>query len=148
MTHVVINFDELTSDTPVTNQYATHALFTTDSVPATADAAVEVGQSEPNFLIAGSAFDTMHPLYVDFTTPVSNLRFNALAIEDTGTIATVRVLSGTNLLGTVDVQGKGTDRTPVPVDVSAYDGVTRIEVVDITDLYGIDYDDFAFDAAQ
>ena len=50
-----------------------------------------------------------------------------------------------DLAGTENLIGHGDSYTPVPVDLSSYSNITRIEVDDITDEYGIVYDDFAFD---
>ena len=95
---------------------------------------------------AGQYSDVHHPLYIDFRhEAVRNLKFKALSVTSTGTVAHVRVLSYGNLLATVDLVGQGNSFVPVPVALSSYADVTRIEIVDIADTYGIVYDDISFD---
>ena len=84
-------------------------------------------------------------MFVAFTRPVHGLSFHALGVTDTGTVAHIRVYKGSDLAGTENLIGQGDSYTPVPVDLSSYSNITRIEVDDITDEYGIVYDDFAFD---
>jgi hypothetical protein len=145
-TPVLINFDDLPTNTTITDQYAAHARFSSEpGVPITAEDWINDGQSPPNYLSAGSGNDVKHPLYVDFTKPVRNLKFVATGVTDRGTVAHVRVLGGSQLLSSVDLVGQGNDYQPVRIDLTALSDVTRIEVVDITDSYGIVYDDFSFD---
>lgn len=146
VSHIELRFDELPRDTVITNQYADRATFTsTAGIPITVENHIDIGQSAPNYLSAGSVSDVDHPLFVIFTHPARNLKMNALSVTDQGTVAQVRVFVGSQLAGTVDIIGKGRTFIPVPVDLSSFVNVTRIEVVNITDSYGIVYDDFSFD---
>jgi hypothetical protein len=146
MAEAVIDFDDLPQLTVVTNQYP-EATFSGD--PAFPNMVIpSTDGSQPNSIGAptngGNPFN--HPLYVDFTSPANNLRF--LQIRDdasAGTvIAQVRVFTNGNLTATVPIQSTGQTFTPGEVNLSAYQNVTRIEIVNVTDPAGILYDDFFF----
>jgi hypothetical protein len=147
--HVVINFDDLPANTEVLGQYAARLSFSSEAgIKIWAENLINIGQSAPNYLTAGGGSDVLHPLFIKFSKPVQGLKFNALSVTDTGPVARFRIFKGAELAGTVDLIGKGTSFVPVPVDLSAYSGVTRLEVVDITDRFGIAYDDFSFDVPR
>jgi hypothetical protein len=147
-TTVLIDFDDLTTDADVTTQFAEHVVFSSDA-PAVNRAVnpLDLGQSKPNFLSTwmfpteGGHAST----YLDFARPVANVRFNALGVDNDAVVAHVRVLKGKEVLGVVDIVGAGTNRVPIPVDLSAWSGITRIEIIDVKDLGGIGLDDFRFD---
>jgi len=99
-------------------------------------------------------------LYVDFSTPVNNLSFLAVAADEFGVVARVNVYTtGNVLLGTDNIIGTaGTPSTfgfgSTLVNLSAYSNVTRIEVVppigqfDLDNSYGgggLAYDNLSFD---
>ena len=149
----VINFDNLAAGTIVTNQYP---LATFSGDPAFPNQVVaSTDASQPNSIGAptpaadggdpiGNPYD--HPLYIDFTTPVDDLQF--LQMRDDAAAGTeieqVNVFQNGKQTATVPVYSNGQARTPGKVDLSAYSGITRIEIVDVTDPAGLLYDDFRF----
>ncbi len=163
----VIDFDNVPSGTDVTTQYA-GAQFTSET-GLTTIAYAYLGPSPfgaPNVLVPFNptfGFPTSVPdLYVDFTTPVNNLGFHAVAADEYGTIAQVKVYSGLTLLGIDPIIGNGPSpgnfgnaaNATTYVNLSAYSNITRIEVVPPTGLFDLDssyggggliYDDFTFD---
>lgn len=160
----VLNFDSVPSGTSATNLYP-GVIFTSEP-GLTTIAYAYLGPSpfsSANVLVPFNptfGFPTSVPdLYVDFTTPVNNLGFHAVAADEYGTIAQVKVYSGVNLLGTDPIIG--TALTPGTfgygttwVDLSLYSNITRIEIVPPTGLFDLDsayggggliYDDFTFE---
>lgn len=146
-TPVVINFDDLDSGDYVTDQYAQYAIFSSDSdcdFEVTSDASL--AESNPYYIFSyySCAEGSSAPLHVAFTKPVRNFSFKAVGVNFGNKVATVKVTHGG---GTIeqDMIGHGSYSTPVIVDLSAYEDVTRLDVVDVDDDYGLGFDDFAFD---
>jgi hypothetical protein len=143
---VTINFDDLSNKTKVTTQYATHATFSSNTgvdVIAFDPSSWPFGQSPPNFICGGS--QCTGDLFVDFAKPVRNLRFRAIGADKTGQVATLHVFQGSTAEPAQHLDGKGDDTVPVDVDLSSFTGVTRLEVVSITDPGGLGLDDLVFD---
>jgi len=140
------DFDDLAVGTVVTNQYP-GIVF---SAPAGKSNKVQPG----GYGGTGHAMGTEPinpppqnwniPFYADFAVPARDVRFVALADDDSGPIAQVNVYANGGFAGTYSVVGDGNPNTPAVANLSAYDGVTRIEV-SITDSYGLWWDDFTFD---
>lgn len=106
-----------------------------------------VGGSDPNVLTAAESVDASSfdsDIYVDFTDPVRNLTFDVLADNDAGVVAQVLVAhaGGTN---TIDVVGNANINDAVAIDLTAYTDVSRIELFNITDEFGLSVDNFVFD---
>jgi hypothetical protein len=144
--NVVIGFDDLAYDTVITNQYATHATFSSD--PGCACAARSDGGfavSKPNFLFTYySCTNGAHAsVFVDFTKPVSNLSFKAIGVETNGKAATINAITSQGIK-TSELTGHGDYNAPVTVDLSEYTGITRLEIVDVLEASGVGFDDFAF----
>jgi hypothetical protein len=149
----VINFDNLTAGTIITNQYP-QATFSGDpNYPNEAVASTDA--SQPNSIGAPTPASDggdsvgnpyIHPLYVDFTDPVDDLQFlqmrddSAAGVE----IEQVNVFQNGVRTATVPVYSTGAVFTPGVVNLSAYDDVTRIEIVNVTDPAGLIYDNFQF----
>lgn len=143
----IINFDNLSADIAVTNQYP-EATFSSSPGNTNWTSAQNLGSSLPNFICTGpisGGIDCAQPTYIDFTDPVDSLTFLGVGINDTGTVAQVRVFVNGNLASTVNVIGQGNGDVPVTVDLSFFQHVTRIEIVNITDGGGIGWDDFSFE---
>ncbi len=101
----------------------------------------------PNLLCSGPAGDTANcaeDTFVDFTNPVDSLSFWALGVSNLGTVAQVNVYVDHVFDSTVDITGLGDQFTPLPVDLSSFSNVTRIELVNIADAAGIGWDTFSF----
>jgi hypothetical protein len=147
-----INFDSLANEDVVTSQYGSLATFSSASGEEIVayDYSSVYGGSVPNFICTASlksGEDCAQSVFVDFTNPVDALYFNALGVDDTGTVAQVNVFESDVFDTTVDVTGVASPFTPLSVDLSAFTDVTRIEIVDVTDVGGVGYDDFRFNAA-
>jgi hypothetical protein len=149
-TPVIINFDDVPLGTHVTNQYATHATFSSDPgcyCRASNDGGL--ASSQPNYILTFYTCPTgpTASVFVDFAKPVSGLSFKGIGVNNTGKVATINIVTAAGKQST-DLMGQGTALTPLPVDLSSYSGVTRLEVVNITDLQGMGFDDFAFQFPQ
>jgi hypothetical protein len=152
----LINFDNLAAGIIVTNQYP-EATFSGDPafpniVLATTDASQSNSIGAPTPTSDGGDSNGnpyIHPLYVDFTEPVDDLQF--LQMRDyspAGTeIEQVNVFENGVQTAAVPVYSTGHTFTPGTVNLSAYNGVTRIEIVNVTDPAGILYDNFQFKPA-
>jgi hypothetical protein len=143
-----ITFDEfvVVGSSPVTNWYPGIVTFTSspgEEVTALAD---DLGSSLPNFICSapvGGVADCTHDVYADFAGPVSGLTFLQVGDNASGDIGDVRVFAGGTLLGTVDIIGDNDFSVANLVDLTAFSGVTRIEISN-TDPGGLGFDDFNF----
>ena len=79
-----------------------------------------------------------------FTSPVSDLTFQGLGINDFGTVAQVDVYVDGAFAQTVDVIGAQEFLNPVLVDLTAFSNITEIDIHNITDGGGIAWDTFTF----
>jgi uncharacterized repeat protein (TIGR01451 family) len=160
---VIIDFHNVPSGTIITNQYPP-AVFSTDPAHYTFARNDDYwGSSFPNYLDRGPfgfPVDTSGyaPLYINFTTPVNNLRFYILAVDELRSgIAQLKIYrdGSSTPSATRNLDGRGTVFAPLLVDVGGpssaggmgYDRVTRIEIVNITDTRGVAFDDFSFTIA-
>lgn len=139
----LIDFSDLAVGTVITNQYA-QATFSCDSGLT----------NEKTDFFGVSAIGTFPPspdparfnrnLYVDFTLPVKNLMFETVGVNNqSGTIGQVRVYQNGSYTVTVPMSAHGTGYIDT-VDLSAYDHVSRIEIVNVTDPAGLWYSYFQF----
>lgn len=152
---VVINFDDQTGNIPPVvnsgdfNPYATFSTTAGSQLVVFSGAGV-TGTSSPNSMTAtddptNGPYDS--DFFVDFTNPVNNFSFLISSDNDPGTIATLRVFtsaSGGAPADTVDVVGNGNLSDAIPFDLSSHADVTRIEVINIVDKFGLSYDDLSF----
>jgi hypothetical protein len=140
----VINFDNLGNGVQVTNQYA-GVTFSSQAGSQILTTAQNLGTSLPNFICSAvTSINCVDDVYLDFATAVSGLSFLAVGDNNVGHNGDVRVFGGSTLLGTVNIIGDANGFTPYLVDLSAFSGITRIEITNITDLVGLGYDDFTF----
>lgn len=144
----VIDFDTLSNGEVVTTQYpgVTFSSETGSQVLITAQGAA-FGTSTPNFICSGvgGSINCVDDVYIDFASAVSGLTFLAVGDDASGDIGDVRAFAGALLLGTIDIFGDGAPfGSPYLVDLSAFSGVTRIEIAGITDPAGLGYDDFTY----
>lgn len=149
---VTIDFDDLQGGIPpvITNgDFSPFANFSTnnDSVLLVFAGAGVVGGSSPNTLTAGespsaSTFDS--DIFIDFTFTAQNVTLDILSDNDSGTVATVNVLHAGGTTA-VDVIGNANFADPIAMDLTAFVDVTRIELVNITDEFGLAIDNLVFD---
>ena len=76
-----------------------------------------------------------------------NLTFN-LINDNSVAPGMVNIFTNGVFNSSVNLVADGNFATPDLIDLSSFANVTRIEVVSITDLNGISYDDFSFDVAD
>ena len=142
----IIDFDELTDGDVVTNQFQ-EATFSSSAGNVNSVAATAFTHTPPNFICtgpAGGSINCVEDTFVDFTNAVDSLTFWAIGVCGVGTVAEVNVFVGDVFDTTVDIVGLGDQLTPFMVDLSSFSNVTRIELVNITDLFGIGWDTFSF----
>ncbi len=145
---VTIDFDQLTSSSRLSSALFPEAIFS-PLAPANGvmTYSTPVASSAPNFICSSvdETITCLDPLAVDFPLPVRNLTFFAVGVNHRGRTASVRVFENGALSAVVHVLGTGHGADPVLVDLSAFVDVTRIELFDLDDPYGIGWDDFSFE---
>ena len=110
-----------------------------------------VGSSEPNNITAAvdpRAFPYSANLYANFTSPVNGLTFSVSSDNDEGKIAEVVVDYGSAEQAIVPIIGNADPTDAILVDLNEYANISSIGVINITDTYGLSYDDFSFVAAS
>lgn len=141
-----IDFDSMPGGAIVSGQEPS-AIFSASTGYELQTFGLNLGTSLPNYVCTapqGSSITCKDPVYVDFPTPVEDLLFFAVGTNKSSRVATARVFVNGALAGTHDIQGSGKPKVPVLVDLSAYQDVTRLELIDIDDFQGIGWDDFSF----
>lgn len=142
-----INFDNLAAGTVITNQYA-GVTFSTVAGQENRAEAQNLGSSLPNFLCTYDTFGNINcanDTYIDFAVGVDNLSFYAIGANDNGHIADVDVFINNVFDHTDLVIGNGSPFTPDLVSIVGTN-ITRIEIKNITDSYGLGWDDFTYGA--
>jgi hypothetical protein len=140
-----INFDSVAAGTVITNQFAP-ATFSSIAGSQILTTAQSLGSSTPNFICSGvgTQINCVDPVFVAFSSAVTNLRFTAVGDNNVGVNGAVRVFNGATLLGTQNIIGDGVFSTPYLVNLTSFGALTRIEIT-TTDGGGLGYDDFMFD---
>jgi len=141
-----IDFDTLTAGVEVTTQYR-QATFSSDPGYTNYAFAQSSGNSLPNTLGSGPAGGSATGFantYVDFPFPVSALTLRAIEVDNYGPVATLNVYENGSLSASLPIDGTATPLVPVPIDLTAYSDVTRIELTGISDQSGLTWDDFEF----
>jgi GH24 family phage-related lysozyme (muramidase) len=142
-----INFDSLAPGTVVTTQFQ-GVTFSSSPGFAVRVFAAQEGTSQPNLICAGTGSNICSSdIFVDFNTPVTNVKFLASAFNSPSGAAVrqVQVFNGLNLLGTVSIVSTGAFAFPRLIDLSGFGSITRIAIVFDTDPAGLTFDDFTFD---
>lgn len=143
---MLIDFDELAQNQMILEIDTEYAVFSTSAqnhcmiIPF----AEPFGSSPPN-LISTTAGDSGDDLFIDFKTPAYELNFFVLGINTVGVAAKMRVFYGADQMAEEPLL---TDKQyllmPFLVDLSAFPGITRVEIVEVDDVMGFGYDDFSF----
>jgi PEP-CTERM motif len=102
----------------------------------------QFAQSGVNTIADASSFSA--DLYVDFASAVSGLSFYSSGDNDVGVQAQIRVFVNGLVSSIVNLVGDGDVLTTDLQDLSAFNDVTRIEIFNVTDAFGLVYDDFTF----
>ena len=148
---ITIDFDDQMGGLPgveTDGLFNPHATFSTepDHLLLIVSGSDFVGGSGPNSLTAmqegSSDFDS--DIYIDFTQAANNVSLDILADNDRLTVAQLHVFHS---MGSsfVDVMGNANFQDPIPMDLSNYTDITRIELVNITDEFGLGIDNLVFD---
>ena len=146
-----INFDDLASSTVVNNQYSGVTFSTDPGYSVRIFSAIDLGNSLPNsigtYTSSGSGSGFKQNIYVDFAQPVNDLSFFLLGDNSVRIIGKIDVYTTTGSPITVNLIGDGDVFTPGLVDLSSFTNITRISINNITDPFGLVYDDFQFNLA-
>ncbi len=168
---ITIDFDELSNGEVVTSQFPEATFSSSAGSVNLISAQQSIAHTPPNFICTGTAHQdraersNSSPVgggiscgavtFVDFTNAVDSLTFWAIGANGgppdpsvcppySGVVAEVNVFVGDVFTTTVDITGLGDPFTPLLVDLSWLSDVTRIELVNINDSYGIGWDTFSF----
>ena len=137
-----IDFDDLASGVAVNTQYAGLAFSTSNGQLLQTGPFGSLCETSPgNTLQAGAPGVFNAPVTVDFSKPISNLKFRIGCIQSGGTIVKARLMMNGQAPVEVPVTPTG---YAMWVDLSAYKQVTKLELYDVADEAGLAYDDFTF----
>lgn len=141
---VHVDFEDLKTGTVVTDQYEDHVSFSTEpahDVKVTFNHNFGTGNYIQTAIVEGN---TGPSLFVEFAKPVNDLKFVVLAANSADAFADVNIFQNGKKTDTVSLKGHGNPVINVDVDLSTYDQVTKIEIVNVTDFDNVAYDDFTF----
>ena len=143
-----ISFDDVAEGTTILAQYAKWATFSSDpGCACSTTGSAGLAASSPSYLWTyySCANGDAAAMNVAFTKPVRALRFKLVGVNGSGKVATARLLHRDGTKTTKDAIGKGDYATPVVVDLADATDITRLEIVDVNDAYGLGLDDLEFD---
>lgn len=137
---VEINFDDQPqgglTGVVITNQYAGVLFSSTTGFVNYVTTQSSYNSTKPNFLCtgpAGSTINCMAETILTFATPVDNLTFDGMGINDIGLVAKIDIYTNGIFTATQDVMGNSQGLNPVLQDLTAYDNITNIRIYNITD---------------
>lgn len=141
----LIGFETLSTGTHVTNQFP-GVTFSSD-----AGHRVQVDSSF-NFgtglyactATSAGVLNCDRSIFVQFSSPVTGVRFFAMGDDAAGTQAIARGFNGATLLGSVNVSVDGVFLSTHLVDLTALGAITRLEIVNVTDPGGLAFDEFQY----
>ncbi len=85
------------------------------------------------------------PLFVTFKRPVRNVTVQVVGVNANTKVATARFVHTNGSVDTRDVVGRGNYTLPVLLDGVGIEDVSKLEVVDVADAFGLGFDDLTFD---
>jgi hypothetical protein len=140
-------FDELAVGTIVEDQYAQWVRWSTDAgckLSASRDAGVAA--SQPNYIWTyySCANGASASIAMTFAVPVQRVSFKLVGVNSNAIVATARVYRSGGTHTDQQVKGKGSYLAPVLVELAEAD-VSKVELVNITDAYGLGVDDLDFE---
>lgn len=131
-----INFDDLAGGTMVTNQYSGVTFSSIAGQINMTHPFSNGGTSAPNILCTADAnggVNCLNPTFIDFASPVNGLSFLAVEPNGEGEVASINIYQNgafaTNLPLIGLGSGGGFGAGNVPVDLSSFSNITRIELV-------------------
>jgi hypothetical protein len=139
-----INFDNVTSGTTISNQYAGVSFSAPAGFRTAAFASPLLGISSPNFLCSTpvAGFSCVGAFTVDFVNVVESVSVKAVGLDGSGQLMSVGVFGTAGLLGTLPVIGPGVVNSFVTLNFSSFGQIKRLEFSANTD--GIGFDDLTF----
>jgi hypothetical protein len=143
---VSIGFDNLAAGAVVTTQYPQLTVSSdTGHTNTTRNLASIFNTSVPNILCTE---DCKYDTYLDFTRPARDVKLKAVGVNNTGKAFAVRVHRQGQPVTHLEYSGQGQAFEPVLVDLSALGDITRVELVEIIDGFGVGWDDLSFSTLQ
>src|ERR1022692_4334194 len=148
---VVVNFDNLNNGDVITNQYAGVTFSSTSGNVNYVTTQPQYQSTPPNFLCSGPAnggIDCAQETFLNFSSPVNDLNFDAMGVNDVGVVALIDVYTNGVFNSTVPLIGNSQGFASDHVDLSGFSNITEIRLYDITDAGGIGWDTFRYDQNQ
>jgi hypothetical protein len=150
---ITINFDDVPSGTTITTQYKQHATFSSaQGCSLVTSTSAGAAASKPNYVwtyysCSGATKGSKAPYFIDFSKPVRHVAFTLVGVNSSSKVATLRLVHAQPGKGPTvsDVIGLGSYQKPVVVDLPQSADVVRVEIVDVSDAYGLGLDDVQFD---
>jgi hypothetical protein len=148
---VSIGFDD--DSGVVDNRYADDVLFSSDAGYEVYAYSPGISNlDEPMICTGRSGVSCQESLFLDFAAPARSVRFLATVVNDADErAATVRVHTEDGEEDEITftrLEASTAAFEHVEVDLSAFENVIRVEVVDIEDGYGVGYDNFRFELRE
>lgn len=151
ITQAKIDFDTLPRAMDISN-YFTQVKFSSpgNNVYTYAYQATEVPTSPPHAITRGNIYTQAHnhsaDLEINFPLPANDLEFYINACNDYNVIAYMDVYQTDGVLHQVPIFGNGPSHTPIRVNFPelGYRNIKKVKVRNITDQYGLVFDDFKF----
>lgn len=141
------NFDEL-EQIEVDNHYEELQFAVEDGQHMVSFAAASLARSQPNCLYVGSspgAAGSTAAFTLSFLRPVRDLRFFHSGDSVVGEVAEVELTLESGEPVVLSLTADGDAYSSELADLSAYEGVTSVQVRGMTDPNGLAYDDLSFE---
>jgi hypothetical protein len=148
---VVVNFDNLNNGDVITNQYAGVTFSSTSGSVNYVTAQPQYQSTPPNFLCTGPANSSINctaETFMNFSSPVNNLNFDGMGVNDVGVEALIDVWTNGVFNSTVQVIGNAQGLAPDHIDLSGFSNITEIRIYNIVDGGGIGWDTFQYNQGQ
>ena|SRR5271166_624825 len=150
--HVEINFDDQPqmgiTGVVITNQYSGVLFSSTTGNVNYVTTQPAYMSTPPNFLCSGpanSSINCAEETILTFSSPVQNLNFDGMGVNDVGVVALIDVYTNGAFNSTVQVIGNAQGYASDHIDLTGFANVTSIRIYNITDGGGIGWDTFQYD---
>jgi PKD repeat protein len=151
-TPIHLNFEDLSTGVDVPTSYRSDVVFSSENdyfhpVHTSASCGFCITSSSPNFITSGlGANNGNHEVILDFKQPVKNLSFYVAALDNNGVFAQVDFWENGSYARTIAMSNPGAGQYyPLFYDWSSKaTNITKVRIHDITDAYGIGFDDFDY----
>ena len=142
-----IGFDNLGYGVVVTNQYPEATFSSSPGSEVRVTTLTGSGSSAPNGICTATingGLTCSADIYIDFGQPVDLLSLTVGGDNAAGQAAEVRIFRQAVWIATVPVIVDGSLATRETTSLGGFFDVERIEIVNVTDPFGLDWDDIAF----